>query len=102
MQKRMVYHWLTSYLWSRRKSKLGSSKSITEYQHFSASESLDLVISNIFLNIVGGGYSIGASITFAAFSVFVFMLISSSLYAVAKPNMGYDLYAAYGPSIILT
>ena len=56
-----------------------------------------------FLSIVGGGYSIGASITFAAFSVFVFMLISSSLYAVAKPNMVSMIsMPAYGPSIILT
>ena len=55
------------------------------------------------LGIVGGGYSIGASIGFSIFALSVFALISSSLYAIAKPNMVSMIsMRADGPSIILT
>ena len=56
-----------------------------------------------FLSIVGGGYSIGASIGFSAFALSIFALMSSSLYAIAKPNMVSMIsMPTDGPSIILT
>jgi hypothetical protein len=56
-----------------------------------------------FLHIAGGGYSVGASIVFSAFSLFVFTLVSSTLYAIAKPNMVSIIsIPADGPLIILT
>ena len=55
------------------------------------------------LGIIGGGYSIGATILFSAFALVIFALLSSSLYAIAKPNMVSMIsMPADGPSIILT
>ena len=45
-----------------------------------------------FLNIAAGGYSVGASIAFTAFSLFIFVFLSNSLYAIAKPNMVSVIY----------
>ena len=41
----------------------------------------------IFLIMLGSGQEIGATIFFAVFSIFMWMFLSSTLYAIAKPNM---------------
>eukprot|EP00944_MAST-04C_sp_MAST-4C-sp1_P005283 g5283.t1 len=43
-----------------------------------------------FLNIAGGGYGVGTSVVFSGMSLFIFMFFSSSLYAIAKPNMVWE------------
>jgi hypothetical protein len=41
----------------------------------------------IFLIMLGSGQEIGATIFFAVFSILMWMFLSSTLYAIAKPNM---------------
>ena len=55
-----------------------------------------------FLHIAGGGYSVGASTAFSAFSLGIFFnFVSSTLYGIAKPNM-VSIIARDGPLILLT
>ena len=44
----------------------------------------------MFLIIIGSGVGIGATITFSLFSILIFSFLTSSLYAIAKPNMVWE------------